>query len=76
MLTRAEARVVHRRRPSYGYYGVPYFDLGGRRRVAPACLPRCVTLREIDAPLCLSSSLTPQSLARLPMWELSNETEC
>jgi hypothetical protein len=33
---KAEARVVHRRRRSYGYYGVPYYGAGAYYGYPPA----------------------------------------
>jgi hypothetical protein len=30
---KADARVVHRRRPSYGYYGVPYYSAAAYPRL-------------------------------------------
>jgi hypothetical protein len=43
---RADARVVHRRRPYHSYYGVPYYGTAVYPSVwLPACLLRCLALR-------------------------------
>ena len=54
---------------------VPFKNLGDGTRLSVPC-PRSGTRRLRKARMGGHYALTPKTLARLLMWEMSNETEC